>query len=398
MASTKIIAIGASLVAFGVVLGGGCWYWGRESPSEPAAPAEASTEATSAASSSSSSTGKRELGLVPSFEVPSARLRSLPTHDEACEVLVGALEMLQETYSGNTDDFRRACIDVKFDFMSVYPKLNKFFTNGLETQAIGTLNGEDGKVIFDMESIKRLQEFFDDDKYSNVLVFLQWLCGHHRDLNIADILSTDEEFAKNLDLAESIAKAIALHSLLVCVNLGGDYSDKLDTITVADFDSSIDAAMGYAEEHRHIFKHADLDITGEEIVDALVAANAQDPRAVKLYSVEDAEKFCDIARKANTAMSLTFISGCEEEPEEFELPSLEKRLNGGAMPNGSIANITGISPKEAAKSSSVFAVQALRRKILANLVVSLLRDHKQEIAADYANDATTDLSQSTNAE
>ncbi|KAI4292451.1 hypothetical protein PAPHI01_1725 [Pancytospora philotis] len=384
MASTKIIAIGASLVAFGVLLGGGCWYWGRESPSEPAAPAEASPADTSATSSGTSSAGKRELDLVPSFNLSTSSTQSaarpLPTQDQACKVLVGFLELISKLierelnrgYLYSCNAFRRRISDE-----NVYPALNTLINHPNAAVDFQLVSDEYLKLK-DEDCFKNLRDTFADDRFSSIFSFLQGFDGaKYSRANILQLLSSDEEF-KSRERIVGLARLVALYSLAFKVVAGSKAPYYINHIMPADFDNVQYAAREYISHMRCKRKYSTGHFAGVYVMDALAVANASDPKTLKFASIDEETEFCNTAAAVNILLSYAMLWEGDDNTEWPGLSIIKKNAEDDKSSYWTNAmQLAGARSEAELTPSKVMAMRATRPKLLATLVEHAMRSYQQ---------------------
>ncbi|KAI4292454.1 hypothetical protein PAPHI01_1728 [Pancytospora philotis] len=378
MASTKIIAIGACLVAFGIVLGGGCWYWGRESPSEPAAPAEASPADASAASTSTSSAGKRELDIVPSFELraPSARRNSPPTHDEACEVLCCVLEMLGQLLSRVDVEYWKTCETLSQVIHSRYSRLEDFIHAASVDFKYNSIELECA-ALEEEKSYNSLKNAFANGQSPNILYFLYALAekGSTCEQIIQILGSNDKQFEQK---RVSLARIMALYSNLVKDGAGHRDSNYLDPISHIDFDAMQNEAFKYISSEGKKFKHATKAFAGTYVMDALAAANVSDPKVLKFASTEEKNKFCNNAGAENCMLHSVIFKGDAEDKLWHEFSSWIKGDNKND-PSGfkTVMQLAGARSEKEFTPGTIINTLTTRRKLLAILVDHAMRCYQQ---------------------
>ncbi|KAI4292452.1 hypothetical protein PAPHI01_1726 [Pancytospora philotis] len=394
MASTKIIAIGASLVAFGVLLGGGCWYWGRESSSEPAAPAEASPADASAVSSSTSSAGKQQLDLVPSFELraPAGKSSSSSEQNAACEVLVGILEMLGELLARGYDEYWNNC-SAFIDLISSkkeYSALDAFIRSpeiGTDFQPI-----KDEVLRLTEEPIfKTLRNSFADDQKSNIFIFT--CCTDFAKFTrqrTLKLLASDEntEGASPEQAMAILAKSIVLYSIICKISAGNNTPHYVERLTPVAFDELQDDAFKYIDSELHNFKYATKRVSGEDVMNALAVANVSDPKVLKSTSIEEATGFCNSAGAINILLAYCMLWESENSTDRVGLAMLKKNAWDDSSYWTDVMQLAGASSEAQLIPSKVMAMRATRPKLLATMVELAMRCYQQARRARYSASKT----------
>ncbi|KAI4291902.1 hypothetical protein PAPHI01_1176 [Pancytospora philotis] len=374
MASTRTYTVGAlSILALSDILSGGCLCSNYFSY-------KASAESTPAGS-------ERQPAVIQQASASEASPLALPSHDEAGAFLLYFLERFTRAYaSDGADGYSELCKGFKKEAMSECSDFGRFFFPDLPVLQRFERDKDhsgDYSKLKEMDSAKRLQGAFEKDSFSNIFDFIRIMEPELTAERILFALSSKSEYEQvgkeNAFYVKHLAELIAMYSTFLQEQPMELSSGSIDAITLSDIDSFTRDCSNSPGANEASCKYDTVNMSGEDVLKALVSANVVDPEDVRLYSTEEAESFCSKVKEVNSLLAYSVYSRTKLAGKSwFGVDKLNEMLDAGRLNPLKFRNIAGyeydgqVAPREA------FEAQITRPKLLALLVEHAIRRIKQK--------------------